>query len=157
MQISRRPLTVDDEPFIKRLIDEVVADELGARLWPDAVRLPLLDIQYRARRRGFHDNFPGATEEIVQRDGAAVGWLVTARDAESILVVDIAILAQERGKGLGTACIRDLQAEAERTVRTLRLSVVRVNTAARLYERLGFRVTGGDEIRYAMEWRAGAE
>ena len=80
--------------------------------------------------------------------------MVTARDAESIRVVDIALLAQERGQGLGTACIRDLQAEAERTARTLRLSVVRMNAAARLYERLGFRVTGGDEIRYAMEWRA---
>jgi ribosomal protein S18 acetylase RimI-like enzyme len=154
MQISRRPLTVDDQPFIKRLIEEVVADELGARLWPDAVRVPLLDIQYRARRQGFHDAFPDAAEEIVQRDGEAAGWLVTARDAESIRVVDIAMLAQERGKGLGTACIRDLQAEAERTARTLRLSVVRTNAAARLYEQLGFRVTGGDEIRYAMEWRA---
>jgi ribosomal protein S18 acetylase RimI-like enzyme len=156
MEISRRPLTVDDEPFIKRLIEEVVADELGARLWPDAVRAPLLDIQYRARRRGFRDAFPGATEEIVQRDGEAAGWLVTARDAESIRVVDIALLPQERGKGLGTACIRDLQAEAERAAAILRLSVVRMNAAARLYERLGFRVTGGDEIRYAMEWRTGS-
>jgi ribosomal protein S18 acetylase RimI-like enzyme len=154
MQVSRRPLTVDDEPFIKRLIAEVVADELGARLWPDAARVPLVDIQYRARRQGFHDAFPDATEEIVQRDGEAAGWLVTARDAESIRVVDIALLPQERGQGLGTACIRDLQDEAERTARLLRLSVVRMNAAARLYERLGFQITGGDEIRYAMEWRA---
>jgi hypothetical protein len=58
MQISRRPLTADDEPFIKRLIDELVADELGARPWPDAARVPLLDIQYRARRQGFRDAFP---------------------------------------------------------------------------------------------------
>jgi ribosomal protein S18 acetylase RimI-like enzyme len=156
MEISRRPLTADDEAFIKRLIEEVVADELGARLWPDAVRAPLLDIQYRARRRGFRDAFPGATEEIVQRDGEAAGWLVTARDAESIRVADIALLPQERGKGLGTACIRDLQAEAERAAAILRLSVVRMNAAARLYERLGFRVTGGDEIRYVMEWRTGS-
>jgi hypothetical protein len=47
-----------------------------------------------------------------------------------------------------------LQAEAERTARLLRLSVVRTSAAARLYDKLGFRVTGGDEIRYAMEWRA---
>jgi GNAT superfamily N-acetyltransferase len=154
MQISRRPLTADDEAFIKRLIEDVVADELGARLWPDAVRVTLLDTQYRARRAGYRDAFPDAAEEIVQRDGEAAGWLVTARDAESIRVVDIAVLAQERGKGLGTACIRDLQAEAERTARLLRLSVVRMTAAARLYERLGFQVTGGDEIRYAMEWRA---
>jgi GNAT superfamily N-acetyltransferase len=157
MEISRRPLTIDDEPFIKRLIEEVVADELGARQWPDAVRAPLLEIQYRARRAGYRDAFPGATEEIVQRDGEAAGWLVTARDAESIRVVDIALLPQERGKGLGTACIRDLQAEAEHTGRPLRLSVVRFSAAARLYQQLGFRVTGGDEIRYAMEWRTGAE
>jgi hypothetical protein len=128
MEISCRPLTVDDEPFIKRLIEDVVADELGARLWPDAVLAPLLDIQYRAPG-GFRDAFPGATEEIVQRDGA--GWLVTARDAESIRVVDIAFLPQERDKGLGTACIRDLQTEAERTIRILRISVVQMNAAAR--------------------------
>jgi GNAT superfamily N-acetyltransferase len=157
MQISRRPLTLDDEPFINRLIEEVAADELGARLWPDAVRVSLLDIQYRARRRGFHDALPDATEQIIQRDGEAAGRLVTARDAESIRVVDSALLPQARGQGLGTACIRDLQAEAERTGHPLRLSVVRMNAAARLYERLGFRVTGGDQIRYAMEWRTGED
>jgi ribosomal protein S18 acetylase RimI-like enzyme len=157
MLISRRAVTGDDEAFIQRLIEEAVADELGAREWPEPARSKLLEIQYLARRRGYREAFPGATEEIVQRDGEAAGWLVTARDGESIRVVDIALLPEERGKGVGTACIRDLQGEAERSARMVRLSVVRNNPAALLYHRLGFRVTGGDEIRYAMEWRNGAE
>ena len=78
----------------------------------------------------------------MQRDGQAAGRLVTARDAESIRVVDIAFLPQEQGKDLGTACIRDLQAE-RRDDRIAAIGVLRGGKTRPVEPRLDHIVDGG--------------
>jgi ribosomal protein S18 acetylase RimI-like enzyme len=55
-------------------------------------------------------------------------------------IVDIALLPEQRGKGIGTALLRDLLAEADGTGKRVTIHVERLNPALRLYERLGFRV-----------------
>jgi len=41
--------------------------------------------------------------------------------------------------------------EAERAGQRVRLEVVKINPALRLYQRLGFRVTGEDERKFHMK------
>ena len=58
-----------------------------------------------------------------------------------------------RGRGLGTAIIWDLQGEAAAASRPLTLTVLRVNPRAKaLFERLAFRVTSEQDIRFFMRW-----
>ncbi len=154
MEISLRPAAAEDEPFIRALIEEVVADDLGARGWPEPVRLPLLDMQYRARRQGLQAAFPAALQQIILREEQAAGWMVVAPGTDEIRLVDIAVKPVFRGNGLAASCIRDLQAEAARAALPLRLSVARSSRAVDLYRRLGFEISGGDEMRYAMQWSA---
>jgi len=56
--------------------------------------------------------------------------------------------------GIGTSLIRQLQGEARMKDRPLRLSFVRGNRAAALYERLGFRHVGSDVTKIHMQWHA---
>jgi ribosomal protein S18 acetylase RimI-like enzyme len=161
MTVSTRLEAEADEPFLRHLIIAEVAENLMASSWPEAIRDNLLDMQYRARRSSIRANFPQAESLIVLLDGRNAGWLVVARTEGTALelmkndelrVVEIMLLPEHRGKGIGSKLIRDLLLRAERAQLPLRLSVDVGNTAAiRLYEKLGFRRIGSDETRHFME------
>jgi ribosomal protein S18 acetylase RimI-like enzyme len=140
-----------DETFVRRLIGETVIEELGARAWPASLREPLVEMQSRARRLN-----AGAAGRIVLLDGEPAGWLAVAETEEEIRLVDIVIAPEHRGKGAGSVLLCELLAAADQSGKPVRLSVLTGSPAVRLYERLGFRRTGGDEVRYWMERPTGS-
>jgi ribosomal protein S18 acetylase RimI-like enzyme len=155
IEITRREAAGADEEFVRQLIMDTVAEELGMAGWPEAMRGPLLNIQYQARRKGLRENFPDAVEEVLHVDGTPAGWAAICRGEEAIHLIDIAIQARFRGRKLGTARIGELIEEAVGAGKTVRLSVVATNRALRLYQRLGFVPTGGDGVRVFMEHPGG--
>ncbi|MGO9261742.1 MAG: N-acetyltransferase family protein [Bryobacteraceae bacterium] len=153
MTISLRPEETGDEPFLRRLITATITQELGADWWPEPMRSHLLGIQYSARRQSIRDRFPAGQSGIVLVDGAEAGWLYVAKLEDEIRLVEIMLLEEHRGKGAGTELIRQVIETAGN--RPVRLSVNVMNTgAARLYERLGFRRIGGDDVQQLMEYSA---
>jgi ribosomal protein S18 acetylase RimI-like enzyme len=80
----------------------------------------------------------------IVRDDERVGVLWFAEQFDEpprrVFIYDIAVDAGQRGRGVGTEAIRDLEAEARALgAEEVRLSVFGYNTGAiRLYERLGF-------------------
>jgi GNAT superfamily N-acetyltransferase len=151
IDVSLRPQTPEDDAFLRRLLIATITEELAAWLWPEPVRDQLLDMQYRVRRQGVEGNYPGADRSIILADGAEAGWLVVARSAEELRVVEIAVLPDLRGKGIGAAALGAVLVESDRTGIPARLNVNIANRAARLYERLGFTRTGGNEVQHFME------
>ena len=80
---------------------------------------------------------------MIEVDGRDAGRLYVHRGDAEIRVVDIALLPEFRGAGVGTQLMRGLQAEATKSGRRLTLHVDASNVGARrLYERLGFRAAG---------------
>jgi ribosomal protein S18 acetylase RimI-like enzyme len=79
------------------------------------------------------------------------GSLIIFRGPGEIRLVDIALLPEFRGRGLGGKVIRMLISEAADAGSALRLSVLRSNRAMHLYERLGFIAKGGDAMYCEME------
>jgi ribosomal protein S18 acetylase RimI-like enzyme len=155
IEITRRDAAVADEDFVRQLIMETVAEELGMASWPEAMRGPLLNIQYQARRRGLRENYPNAVEEILQVDGEPAGWTAIHRGEDAFRLIDIVIQARFRGRKLGTARITELIEKAVEAGKSVQLSVVATNRALRLYQRLGFVPTGGDGVRVFMEHPGG--
>ncbi len=148
MITTLRPECPSDELFLRRLILETVAAELGASHWPEPMRSQLLEVQYRARRqaRAAGESFIIEAEENGTVDA---GWLVLTRTPEETRIVDIMTLPALRGRGIGSAAICCVLDAADHPVR---LSVNALNhDAIRLYERLGFRRVGQDEVQYVME------
>lgn len=141
-----RPVSAEDQPFLHRLF-------CGAR--PDLAGLPepLLQMQFRAQAASYAAQFPGAEHQIITVAGRPVGRLLVDRSPERIHLVDIALLAEVQGQGIGTSVLRALQVEADRAGLPLRLSVFETNPARRLYERLGFAVTGAQRPYLFMQWR----
>jgi ribosomal protein S18 acetylase RimI-like enzyme len=90
----------------------------------------------------FRAHFNPAGSQIIVVDGQEAGILAVERRPGEIFLSTIEILPAWQGQGLGTAVLGDLLAEAARERRAIRLQVLKVNPARRLYERLGFAVTG---------------
>ena len=104
------------------------------------------------QRRMFRESFGPAELHIVVRDEIDVGVLSVERRPDEIFLKLVEIDREAQGKGVGSAIIDDLLAEARTRNQPLRLRVLKVNQdALRLYRRLGFRDAGETETHYSME------
>ncbi len=152
MTVGLRPESPSDEDFIRRLILRTVAEELGADAWPEPMRGHLLGIQFEARRQSHRTNFPDAASEVIEADGRDAGWIVVMTMPHEVRLVEIMVAEESRGQGIGSAAIGELLATAQSAGKPVRLHVNVTNGAAiRLYERLGFRRVGGNEVQDLME------
>lgn len=150
MAHALRPATPDDEAFLFELYASTRAEEIAAWGWPPAQRDVFLRMQFLAQQRSYAAQFPGAEHRIILIDGARAGRLLVSREPGRRRLVDIALLPQHRGAGVGTALLRDLLAGAAACGEEVLLHVLKGNPAARLYERLGFVKVGETETHLAM-------
>ncbi len=151
--VERRPTAPGDDAFLLALYRSTREDELALTGWAEPQRAAFVRMQFMAQRRHYEASYPDATHEIVLHEGRPIGRLLVARDAEQIHLVDIALLPEHRGQGIGEALVRELLREGDEHRLPVRLSVLQGNPAMRLYERLGFAVTGADGLHLAMERR----
>ena len=62
--ICCRPVSTEDEPFLRRLLIATLTEELAAWAWPDALRGDLLEMQYRLRRNAV-ENYRDAERSLI--------------------------------------------------------------------------------------------
>ncbi len=151
--ISFRPISDSDLPFLARLYASTRQDELAVTPWSEAEKASFLQTQFDAQHKFYLEQFPDAEFSLVLASGEPVGRLyIDRRDAE-IRLIDIALLPEQRGRGLGTTLMRDVLAEGRQAGKPVRIHVERFNPALRLYERLGFENIEEQGPYYLMEWR----
>ncbi|MGR4865246.1 GNAT family N-acetyltransferase [Caulobacter sp. LARHSG274] len=127
----------------------------------DQLRLPpdllarIMEQQFHAQTQGYRAAYPAARLEIVTvGDDKPVGRLATDLGADALHLVDIALVPDWRGRGLGGAILRRLIGEAEARGLPLTLQVACDNLRAqRLYRRLGLEPTTADATHLTMRWR----
>ncbi|UOF02170.1 GNAT family N-acetyltransferase [Bdellovibrio reynosensis] len=89
--------------------------------------------------------------EIIQAGNTDFGYLHLAKTEEKVQIVNILILPEHQGKGLGTTIIKDLIAKTKSANMTLELGVFKINTKAKsLYEKLGFKTFNETKTHYQM-------
>jgi ribosomal protein S18 acetylase RimI-like enzyme len=93
---------------------------------------------------------PNAERKIVLVENAPVGRLIIDGAGDHIEVIDVALLPQYRGHGIGTSLLRGVLAQADRMGRAIMLHVEKQSRAVRLYERLGFVICGDVGMYFAM-------
>ena len=110
----------------------------------------LIGMQFRAQSMSIKLDHPRADRKIVLVDDAPVGRLVVDASAHQVELIDIALLPDYRNQGIGTSVLRSVLAQADRIGRVVRLHVEKQNRAVRLYERLGFAISGDAGMYLAM-------
>ena len=154
--IALRPITPEDDSFLARLFASTRADELAITGWSDEQKAAFCRMQFDAQSAHYRKHYADASFDIIERDSVAAGRLLVWRSGKEILIVDIALLPEHRGAGIGTKFLRELQGEAKAAGKPLTIHVERYNPARRLYERLGFKMVEEQEVYLLMEWVADA-
>lgn len=149
--VELRTAQPDDLPFLEALFRQVHSPEFASLGLPAPMLDQLLAMQFAAQGTGYRSQFPEADDKLILLHGEPAGRLLVARSSEAIQVVDIALLDGWRGRGAGTQLLKGLAEEAHAAGKPLRLTVRFDNSALRLYERLGFRRSGGDGLNLSME------
>ena len=151
--ITLRDALPSDRPFLLALFASTRAEEVAHLGWPVETERAFMKMQFEAQRGDYDRRHPGSLCQIVELRSCPVGRLWVAQDARSLTVLDISLLADLRGQGIGTACLRRVQRRAAAAGLDVELQVVHGNPARHLYERLGFRNVGESGVRQAMAWR----
>jgi ribosomal protein S18 acetylase RimI-like enzyme len=108
-------------------------------------------MQFDAQDAWWHEHYADASFDVVLVDGEPAGRLYVHRGDRDIRIVDVALLPEHRGNGVGTSLIRDLLAEADAAEKSVTIHVERMNPALRLYERLGFSVAEDKGVYLFLE------
>jgi ribosomal protein S18 acetylase RimI-like enzyme len=115
----------------------VRAAELAHVPWDEASKRAFVAQQFAAQDAHYREHYPGATLDVIEVDGAPAGRLYVHRGERDVRIMEIALAPEYRGRGIGTALLRALIAEAG--ARMLSIHVEVNNPARRLYDRIGFR------------------
>lgn len=148
------PVRPTDEAFLFRLYAGTREAELEAWGWDAGMRGQFLQMQWKAQRMSYDSRYPGSDHCLIAYGGVPAGRVLVYRSTEALILVDISLLPEFCGRGIGTALIRELQSDAEALQLPLRLSVLPDNQAQRLYDRLGFRIIDDSGHHILMEWCA---
>jgi ribosomal protein S18 acetylase RimI-like enzyme len=149
---AHRPQSAEDEDFVFRVYAST-RDDVAAYGWPAAQLDAFLRMQFRARRMSYEAAFEGASHFILLCGDAQAGTAIVWRGANEMRLVDIALLPEYRGQGLGARWLDWLIEQASSARTRLRLSVLHGNPAINLYRRLGFLETGAGGLYIEMERR----
>jgi ribosomal protein S18 acetylase RimI-like enzyme len=99
----------------------------------------------------FRNQLDLTTSRVIHANDVKVGFITAPVKDNSLWIHTICIAPAHQNRGIGTQVIRSMIAQAEKQRIGLYLSVLKVNPARRLYERLGFEVI--EETRHHFKMR----
>jgi ribosomal protein S18 acetylase RimI-like enzyme len=148
-----RPETEADVPFLRQLYISTRWEELALVAdWTEAQKIAFLESQFAAQRSYYLVHYANAAFDVLEAEGVPAGRLYLDRQADTLLIVDIALLPQWCGRGIGTALLEAMFAEARLAGKGVTISVEKFNPAQRLYRRLGFREYAESDVYWFMHW-----
>jgi GNAT superfamily N-acetyltransferase len=149
---SLRPIIAEDTGFLAAVYASTRVEELAATDWTDTQKAEFCEMQFTAQDAHYRQHYPTADFQVIEINGIPAGRLYVDRWKHEIRIMDIVLLPEHRGKGVGTKLLLELQQEAAGCGKTLSIHVERFNPALRLYERLGFRMAEDKGVYLLLEW-----
>jgi GNAT superfamily N-acetyltransferase len=151
-----RAIEPGDEEFLYRVYASTREAELAQTGWDETQKAAFLRMQFDAQSRYYREHYTEAEFCVILADGRPAGRLYVARWPQEIRVVDIALLPEHRGAGIGTSLLKALISESEESGKPLSIHVERFNPALRFYEKLGFHKVADKGVYFLMERSPGA-
>lgn len=152
MKTQLRQENEGDLEFLCRLYATIRRAELEMTSWDAAQKEAFVRMQFLAQREHYLRYYPNASFQIIENETQPIGRLYVDRWEHEIRIMDIALLPEYCGQGLGSRLIGEIQEEGRRTGKIVSIHVEKFNPALRLYQRLGFQVAEDKEVYYFMRW-----
>lgn len=151
-QLKLIPFSESDIPFLKKVYASTRDWEMALTDWPEEQIANFLNMQFELQHTHYQKYYPNAEFSIIHINDTPVGRLYLERTDEDILIIDIALLTEFRGKGYGYRLMKDIMAEGQQKNLPVRLHVEKLNPAMTFYNKLGFKNIKERDIYYLMEW-----
>ena len=153
--LALRPVVDDDQTFLRQVYASTRASELEHVPWSADQKAAFCDMQFTAQDTHYRANYATAEYFVIEREGVSAGRLYVDRQSSAIHIIDIALLPEHRGAGLGTCLLKQLMAEAAAGGKKVTIYVEKFNPALSLYRRLGYQHMEELGVYYLMEWQSG--
>ena len=137
-----REETGDDGPFLAALHRGTILQAMGvAPDDADPLMISLAEMQVRARALGYDADWPEARRRTAWIGPDRVGAVITSEGPGNLHVVDIAVAAAHRRRGVGRAMLAAVLVEADRAGLETTARILVSNAASRaLFAAAGFRL-----------------
>lgn len=145
-----RPASAEDVDFLQSVYASTRADELTQLPWNEEQRSAFIRMQFTAQRQHYLKHYPNASQDLILIGDQPIGRLYVNRGNE-IHVIDIAVLPEHRGNGIGTAIMRALIEEATEARKPTTIYIETFNRSRQLFERLGFKEIEKDGFNLLLE------
>jgi len=143
-----------DRAFLARLYASTRKEELAPLPWAEEQKLAFLRAQFEAQDQHYREHYADTVRRLIRIDGANAGRLYIQNRSHELRIVDIALLPEYRGRGVGGRLVEQVLYEAAQAGKAVRIHVEKNNPAYGLYRRLGFRLLEDKGVYDLLEWRA---
>lgn len=151
--LTKRAMMDADLPFLSALYASTRADEVAPLPWSDDEKSAFLAQQFHAQHTHYLEHYPDAHWLVIEQADEPVGRLYLEWWPSEIRIIDIALLPDYRGNGLGRALLEDVMALARKDGLSVGIHVEKANPAMSLYRRLGFVVVEDKGVYDLLVWK----
>ena len=141
LEVELRQATVADTQFLWDVFRVSMKDYIARGEWNE-----------QREESEFRYQLDLASSRIIRANNLEVGFIMASTMDGALWIHTICIVPEHQNRGIGTKVIRSVIAEAETQKMPLYLSVLKVNRARQLYERLGFRVIEETKHHFRMKF-----
>lgn len=149
--IQLRKVEEKDASFIEEVYGSTREKELMLTNWTELQKKAFVTMQSMAQLAEYKNKFPGALFQIIMYNNKSAGRFYTWENETEIRLIDITLLPQFRGKGIGSQLLKDLIKKSNRIQKKISLHVEQDNPALELYRQLGFVYIKNNGRHYYME------
>lgn len=152
MSIKLRAVLPEDEEFLFQIYAATRREEVAAWGWDPVQQGLFLKMQFRGQQQAYEMMFRDMDHSLILLNEHPVGRILIASINQTIRLIDIAVLPEYRGNGVGSCVLQDLVVKAETEGIPVQLQVQKNNLQAiQLYQRLGFLTIGESSTHFLME------
>jgi ribosomal protein S18 acetylase RimI-like enzyme len=148
--IGYRSVVSADLPLLFEIYRHTRLHELDVIDWNAEQQQDFLQMQFEAQRRHYRQAYGDDDFLLILLDNTAIGRLYVGHWKEEIRIIDISLLPQFRGVGIGTRILSDIIEQAKRQHKFVSIHVEKNNPALRLYQRLGFVAVADTGVHWRM-------
>ncbi len=148
--VRLRPITDDDLPFLCQVYSSARAAELSAITWSDEEKAAFLRQQFAGQHRYYREHYADSQFMVILRRGQSIGRLYWRDNGVDASLLDISLLPESRGGGIGSAILSRLLERADQVCQSITLHVEPDSPARRLYCRNGFEVLANNGVYLKM-------
>lgn len=151
-EVTLRPVQPADEEFLLRVYASTRSAELALVPWTPEQKTVFVRMQFEAQRKHYQARYPRSEYSVIAHQGRDVGRLWRVSEPDGIHILDLTLLPECRGAGIGAALLRRLQREAAGSGLGLFIYVESAGPALPVFEHLGFRREKEEGIQWLLHW-----